>query len=95
MRVIPRIVIHQCSTVGHSGDLVSVIPPRHDARIVLGVLPQPVVSFTEVVNNLPGSKHRHKTELAINNEIESILSRTESCANYCDAAEVNAISALI
>jgi len=52
MAVVPRIVIDQCGSVGHARNLVSVIPPAHDSRIAVGVLRQPVVSFSEVVKDL-------------------------------------------
>lgn len=53
--VIPRVVVYQCSPIAHAGYLISVIPPGHDTRVFLSVLPQPVVGLAEVVDNLAGS----------------------------------------
>ena len=50
--VVPRVVVHQGGAVGHPGDLVAVVPPGHHGRVVGGVLPEPVVSFSEIVENV-------------------------------------------
>ena len=55
MGIIPSIVIHQSRPVAHTSYLVSVIPPGHDTGIFMSVLPEPVVSLTEIVNDLSGS----------------------------------------
>eukprot|EP01136_Pigoraptor_vietnamica_P013960 Opistho-1_new@55558 len=51
VRVVPRVVINEHCAVGHAGDLVTVVPPRHDARIVRRVRAQPVVGLAEVVED--------------------------------------------
>ena len=52
MRIIPGIVVHERRPVGHSRYLVSIVPPGHDPGVLVGVLPQPVVSLAEVVENV-------------------------------------------
>lgn len=60
--VVPGVVVHQRGPVGHAGDLVAVVPPRHDAGVLVGVLPQPVVGLPEVIQDVPrpgGRKLNH------------------------------------
>ena len=40
------------SPVGHSRDLVPVVPPAHDGGVLVRVLPEPVVSLAEVVKDV-------------------------------------------
>jgi len=59
--IVPRIVINQCCSVAHAGDLIAVIPPRHHTSFVIRILTQPVVRLTKVVQNITRSveaKHR-------------------------------------
>lgn len=53
--VVPRVVVHQRGSVGHAGDLVSVVPPRHHSGVLIRVLPQPVVSLPEVIQDVSGA----------------------------------------
>ena len=39
LTVIPRVVIHKCRPIGHTRDLVPVVPPAHHDRVLLRVLP--------------------------------------------------------
>lgn len=55
MTVVPCIVVNQCGPVAHAGDLVAVVPPRHDSCLVVSVLPQPVVRLAEIVQNVARS----------------------------------------
>ena len=55
MRVIPRVVVHKRRPVGHACDLVPVVPPGHDARVLVRVLTQPVVCLAEVVKDVPST----------------------------------------
>jgi hypothetical protein len=50
--VVPGVVVDKSRTVGHTTDLVTVIPPGHDLGVLLGVLTEPVVSLTVVVDNV-------------------------------------------
>lgn len=50
--VVPSVVINNCRSIRHTSNLVSVIPPTHDDRVLLGVLPQPVVRLAEVINDM-------------------------------------------
>lgn len=50
--VVPGVVVDQGGTVSHTTNLVAVIPPRHDLGGWLGVLAQPVVSLTVVINDV-------------------------------------------
>jgi len=52
VRIVPGVVVHERRSVGHSGDLVAVVPPGHHPRVLIRVLPQPVVGLTEVVQNV-------------------------------------------
>lgn len=52
MRIVPGVVVHERCSVGHSGNLVAVVPPGHDPRVLVRVLPQPIVSLAEVVQNV-------------------------------------------
>jgi hypothetical protein len=53
--VVPCVVVHDDRPVAHCSDLVPVVPPAHDAGIRLGVVPQPVVRLSEVVQDVPGA----------------------------------------
>lgn len=52
--VVPGVVVHQRGSVSHAGDLVAVVPPGHDAGVLVRVLPQPIVGLPEVVQDVPG-----------------------------------------
>lgn len=52
MTVVPCVVINQCGSVGHAGYLVSVVPPRHHACVLVCVLSQPIISLSEVVKDI-------------------------------------------
>lgn len=51
--VVPGVVVHQRGPVGHPCDLVAIVPPGHDADVLVCVLPQPVVGLPEVVQDVP------------------------------------------
>ena len=51
VRVVPRVVVDEDGAVGHGRDLVAVVPPGHDARVLGRVHAQPVVGLAEVVEN--------------------------------------------
>ena len=55
VRVVPSIVVHERRPVGHACYLVPIVPPGHDARVLVRVLTQPVVRLTEVVKNVPST----------------------------------------
>ena len=52
MRVVPRVVVDERGPVGHASNLVAVVPPRHDSRVLGRVLPEPVVCLAEIVQNV-------------------------------------------
>lgn len=52
MTVVPRVVVDERRPVGHPRNLIPVVPPRHDARMLVRVLPQPVVGLPEVVQDV-------------------------------------------
>lgn len=52
VRVVPGIVVDKGRAVGHTTDLVSVVPPRHDLGVLRGVLPEPVVCLTVVIDDV-------------------------------------------
>ena len=53
--VVPGVVVDERRPVGHACYLVPVIPPGHDARVLVCVLTQPVVSLPEVVKDVPST----------------------------------------
>lgn len=50
--VVPGVVVDKRGTVGHATNLVAIIPPRHDLGIILGVLAQPLIRLTIIVNDV-------------------------------------------
>jgi len=40
------------SPIGHSSNLITIIPPRHDFSIRPGIFAQPEISFTEIINDV-------------------------------------------
>jgi hypothetical protein len=60
MRIVPSVVVHESRPVGHSGYLIPVIPPRHDASIFVCILPQPVVGLSEVVEDVTAAVYEVK-----------------------------------
>lgn len=50
--VVPRVVVHQSRSVSHATNLVAIIPPRHDFGVLLGVLSQPLVRLTVVIDDV-------------------------------------------
>ncbi|KAF2983836.1 hypothetical protein EK904_005194 [Melospiza melodia maxima] len=53
--VVPSVVIHQGCPVGHSCYLVAIVPPRHHPGVLVRVLPEPVIGFSEVIQDVPNS----------------------------------------
>lgn len=51
--VIPRVVVHQRRPVGHACYLITVVPPGHDPSVLIRVLPEPIIRFTEIVQDVP------------------------------------------
>lgn len=52
VRVVPSIVVDEHSSIGHSSDLVAVVPPTEYFGLGVSVLLEPVVSFSVVVVNI-------------------------------------------
>jgi len=50
--VVPGVVVHQCHTISHTGNLVSIVPPAHDDSILGRILPKPVIRLSEVINDM-------------------------------------------
>ena len=50
--VVPSVVVHEDCAVREARDLVAIVPPRHDLRVLGRVLPQPVVRLPVVVYDL-------------------------------------------
>lgn len=59
--VVPCVVINQCGPVCHAGNLIPVVPPRHHTRVLVCVLPQPIISLPEVIEDV-ASPNRGKKE---------------------------------
>jgi hypothetical protein len=82
VRVVPGVVVHQRRPVTEPCDLVPVIPPRHDDRLLGCVHPQPVVSLTIVVDHVSGpfvfARHHHRRRGV------SLSSRHRSVADVSD-----------
>jgi len=55
MCIVPCIIVDQDSSIRHSSDLVTIIPPRHDLGILGSVLFNPVVSLTIVIDDISGT----------------------------------------
>ena len=55
MRIVPSVIVNQRSPVGHAGNLISIIPPRHNGCIFISVLPKPIVCFTKIIQNITRS----------------------------------------
>lgn len=51
MRVVPSVVVDESRFIAHTGDLIAVVPPRHDARLIGSISSQPVVRLAEVVHD--------------------------------------------
>mmetsp|Transcript_18353 Transcript_18353/g.31378 ORF Transcript_18353/g.31378 Transcript_18353/m.31378 type:complete len:294 (-) Transcript_18353:1454-2335(-) len=51
VRVVPGVVVHDDGPVAHARDLVAVVPPAQDLRLLRRVLLQPVVGLSVVVND--------------------------------------------
>ncbi len=49
--VVARIVVHNDGSVAHTRDLVAIVPPGHDARVLGCVVSQPRVRLAEVVED--------------------------------------------
>lgn len=52
VRVVPGVVVHESGSVSHTTNLVTVIPPRHDLGVFLGVLTEPLVRLSVVINDM-------------------------------------------
>ena len=51
MSVVPCVVVNEDGPVAHAGNLVAVVPPGEDLRVLLGVHLKPVVGLAEVVDD--------------------------------------------
>ena len=49
--VVPRVSVGDGRAVGHARDLVPVVPPRHDAGILRGVIAEPVVRLDVILDH--------------------------------------------
>ena len=55
----------------HTSDLIAIVPPRHDSRVVIGVLSQPIVGLSIIVDDLSltrigiGSEHDTRTRVGV------------------------------
>ena len=49
--VIPRVAVGDRGALRDAGNLVAIVPPRHDARVLGGVVPQPEVGLAVVVDH--------------------------------------------
>jgi hypothetical protein len=50
--VVPGVVVDQSRAIGHATNLVAVVPPAHDLGVLLGVLAQPIVGLTVVIDDV-------------------------------------------
>lgn len=53
--VVPGVIIHQRRPISETSNLVSIIPPAHDNSVFLGVLADPVVRLSEIVDDVLAS----------------------------------------
>lgn len=85
--VVPRIVIHKRRSIRHTSDLVSVIPPTHDDGILLCVLPQPVISLSEVIDNVlttvgtSGSQHDRRRRVGVRSDPGTVVDEHDEGAD--------------
>mmetsp|Transcript_132946 Transcript_132946/g.343954 ORF Transcript_132946/g.343954 Transcript_132946/m.343954 type:complete len:415 (-) Transcript_132946:948-2192(-) len=65
--VVPRVAVSDGRALGHTGDLVPVVPPSHDASILGCVIPDPLVAADVVVDDhlFPGAELGLEHELRI------------------------------
>src|ERR1700733_15355173 len=52
LTVVPGVIIHQGWTIREASNLISIIPPTHNHGILRRVLPQPVISFAEIIDDI-------------------------------------------
>ena len=77
MCVVPSVVVHQYSPVGHGCDLVAIIPPGHDLGVLWCVLTQPVVGLAEVIKDdtrtivLVGSKNNGRGGVSLRRHLDN------------------------
>lgn len=50
--VVPRVVVDQRGSVRHACYLVAIVPPGHHSGVLVCVLPQPIVSLPEVIQDV-------------------------------------------
>ena len=55
MSIVPGVVVDKDSSVGHSSDLVSIVPPTHDFGFFRSILFDPIVGFSEIINDVAGT----------------------------------------
>ena len=49
--VVPGVVVNQGRAISHTTDLVAIVPPGHDLGVIRGVLAEPVVRLTVVIDD--------------------------------------------
>ena len=64
MAVVPRVIVHKRCSVGHSSDLISIIPPRHNPVSQCKTHQQTLLTSVGVLWTLPkGLAHTHWKEI--------------------------------
>lgn len=52
LTVIPCIIVYESGAVGHTSNLVSIVPPTHDNRILWCVLAEPIICLPEIIDKM-------------------------------------------
>lgn len=50
--LVPSVVVDDCGSVGHAGDLIAVVPPAEHFGVLFGVLTEPVVGLPVIVDDV-------------------------------------------
>ena len=57
--VVPRVIVDQRRPIGHTSNLIPIIPPWHDRGIFSSILPKPIIGFTEIVKDVATTKIKY------------------------------------
>ena len=49
MRIVPSIIIYESSSIRKSSQLISIVPPRHNNRMLMSINPNPIISLTKLI----------------------------------------------
>ena len=60
--MLASVVVDKGRAVGHTANLVTVVPPRHNLGVLGGVLPKPVVCLTVVIDDVLAAVRKPRCE---------------------------------